>query len=57
MIIYVDFCVLLVMILYGERYVGFSIFSWDEIGKNFKFVLDYVKNVIFQKYVFRMFFK
>lgn len=47
LIIYVDFCVLLVMILYGEKYVGFSIFSWDEIGKNFKFVLDYVKNVIF----------
>lgn len=35
LIIYVDFFVLLVMILYGEKYVGFSIISWDEIGKKF----------------------
>lgn len=28
-----DPCVSLVMTLHGERHVGFSILSWDEIGK------------------------
>lgn len=29
-----DPCVSLVMTLHGEKHVGFSILSWDEIGKN-----------------------
>lgn len=52
-----DPCVSLVMTIHGERHVGFSILSWDEIGKNPKSASDHVKNVILQKHAFGTFFK
>lgn len=53
-----DPCVsLVIMTLHGEKHVGFSILSWDEIGKNPKSASDHVKNVILQKHAFGTFFK